>query len=47
VLCELMNPDGTMARGDEVSRFALAHGLPTLTIAEIVHWRRQSEPAMA
>ena len=43
VLCELMNPDGTMARGEEVSRFALAHGLPTLTIAEIVHWRRQSE----
>lgn len=44
ILCELMNPDGSMARGDEVNRFAQAHGMPTLTIAEIVHWRRQSEP---
>ena len=36
VLCELMNPDGSMARGEQVNAFALAHGLPTLTIAEIV-----------
>ncbi|MDQ6681254.1 MAG: 3,4-dihydroxy-2-butanone-4-phosphate synthase [Pseudomonadota bacterium] len=43
VLCELMNPDGTMARGQEVERFARLHGLPMLTIAEIVAWRRQSE----
>ena len=39
VLCELMNPDGTMARGPEVERFALQHGLPMLTIAELVAWR--------
>jgi len=43
VLCELMNPDGTMARGEQVERFARAHGLPTLTIAEIVQWRRSQE----
>jgi 3,4-dihydroxy 2-butanone 4-phosphate synthase len=43
VLCELMNPDGTMARGEQVDRFARTHGLPTLTIAEIVHWRRSQE----
>ena len=43
VLCELMNPDGTMARGAEVERFALLHGLPMLTIAELVEWRRESE----
>lgn len=42
VLCELMNPDGTMARGEQVDRFAIEHGIPTLTIAEIVHWQRQS-----
>jgi len=43
VLCELMNPDGTMARGEQVDDFALAHGIPTLTIGEIVHWRRHLE----
>ncbi len=45
VLCELMNPDGSMARGEQVDAFALTHGLPTLTIAEIVHWRRSQELA--
>jgi len=45
VLCELMNADGSMARGEEVERFALARGLPMLTIAEIVDWRRSEEPA--
>lgn len=43
VLCELMNPDGSMARGEQVDAFALKHGLPTLTIAEIVRWRRSQE----
>ena len=47
VLCELMNPDGTMARGAEVERFALLHGLPMLTISELVAWRRESEAAPA
>ncbi|MBA5735097.1 3,4-dihydroxy-2-butanone-4-phosphate synthase, partial [Escherichia coli] len=39
VLCELMNPDGTMTRGDDVERFAQRHGLPMLTIAELVEFR--------
>ena len=39
VLCELMNPDGTMTRGDDVERFAQQHGLPMLTIAELVVFR--------
>jgi 3,4-dihydroxy 2-butanone 4-phosphate synthase len=47
VLCELMNPDGTMARGAEVERFALQHGLPTLTIAELVAWRLELEAPSA
>jgi 3,4-dihydroxy 2-butanone 4-phosphate synthase len=40
VLCELMNPDGTMARGVQVERFARDHVLATLTIEEIVQHRR-------
>ena len=46
VLCELMNPDGTMARGAQVETFALSHGMPTLTIAEIVQWRQATEAVM-
>src|SRR6201996_738562 len=39
VLCELMNPDGTMTRGEQVERFAQEHRLPMLTIAELVEFR--------
>ncbi|RDU99799.1 3,4-dihydroxy-2-butanone-4-phosphate synthase [Trinickia dinghuensis] len=40
VLCELMNEDGTMTRGAQVERFAAKHGLPMLTIEELVAFRR-------
>lgn len=39
VLCELMNPDGTMARRPEALAFAALHDLPVLTIADLVAWR--------
>lgn len=45
VLCELMNPDGTMARGEQVRRFGEVHGFPLLTIDELVQAVR--EPALA
>jgi 3,4-dihydroxy 2-butanone 4-phosphate synthase len=41
VLCELMNPDGTMARGQDIDRFAEAHDLPVITIDELIRWRRR------
>ncbi len=41
VLCELMNPDGTMARYEQALAFAAQHDLPVLTIAELVAWREQ------
>jgi len=40
VLCELMNPDGTMMRGDAIEAFARQHGMPILTIAEMIEWRQ-------
>jgi len=40
VLCELMNPDGSMARGAQIEAFAAAHGLPTLSIEDLVQWRQ-------
>ncbi len=39
VLCELMNPDGTMARLPQVIQFAHLHGLTVLTIEDIVYYR--------
>ncbi|MEO5671821.1 MAG: 3,4-dihydroxy-2-butanone-4-phosphate synthase [Ramlibacter sp.] len=42
VLCELMNPDGTMAHGEQVARFARAHGLVCTTVAAIAAWRRST-----
>jgi len=41
VLCELMNPDGTMMRGEQIERFAALHGMPILTIADLIAWREQ------
>jgi 3,4-dihydroxy 2-butanone 4-phosphate synthase len=43
VLCELMNADGTMARGEAIERYAARHGLVVLTIAELADYRRQLE----
>lgn len=40
VLCELMNPDGTMMRGEQIERFAEERAFPILTIAELIQWRR-------
>jgi 3,4-dihydroxy 2-butanone 4-phosphate synthase len=36
VLCELMNPDGTMMRGQALEWFANHHGFPLLTIQDLV-----------
>ena len=40
VLCELMNADGTMMRGEQIEQFAEERGFPILTIAEMIQWRR-------
>lgn len=42
VLCELMNPNGTMARGEQVSRFAQLHNLPVLSIDELARYVEQT-----
>ena len=41
VLCELMNADGTMMRGEAIERFAEERGFPILTIAEMIEWRKR------
>jgi len=44
VLCEIVNPDGTMCRGDDLVAFAQRHGLAYCTIADLIAWRRRREP---
>jgi len=39
VLCELTNPDGTMARMPEIVSFAKAHDFPVLTVEDIAQYR--------
>jgi 3,4-dihydroxy 2-butanone 4-phosphate synthase len=39
VLCELMNPDGTMARGEQVAAFARRHGLLCTTVEAVREYR--------
>lgn len=40
VLCELANPDGTMARLPEICAFARAHFMPVLSIEDLVAYRQ-------
>lgn len=43
VLCELTNPDGTMARLPEIVRFAREHDLLVLSVEDIAAWRLAHE----
>jgi len=43
VICEVMNPDGTMARRPELTRFARRHRLHMLSVADIIRYRLQRE----
>ena len=40
VLCELTNPDGTMARLPEVVAFAEKNRMPVVTVADLIHYRQ-------
>jgi 3,4-dihydroxy 2-butanone 4-phosphate synthase len=46
VLCELTNPDGSMARTPEIVNFARCHGMPVLTVADLVAYLRAGEQSM-
>ena len=43
VICEVMNEDGTMARLTELKKFASAHGLKMITVADLVRYRINKE----
>jgi len=44
VLCELTNPDGTMAGIEETLVFSRQHGFPVLTVGDIVAYIEQTAP---
>ena len=43
VICEVMNEDGTMARLPQLMELAAEHGLPILTVADLIAHRLQNE----
>ena len=43
VICEIMNDDGTMARLPDLLEFAKEHKLKIGTIADLIHYRGQTE----
>jgi len=47
VLCELTNPDGTMARLPEIIAFGQKHGLSVCTVDDIVAYRKLVEKVAA
>ena len=43
VICEIMNPDGTMARAPELIEFCAAHGMKMISVAELIRYRLETE----
>jgi 3,4-dihydroxy 2-butanone 4-phosphate synthase/GTP cyclohydrolase II len=43
VICEIMNPDGTMARLPDLKQFAKTHGLSIVSIRDVIAYRMERE----
>jgi 3,4-dihydroxy 2-butanone 4-phosphate synthase/GTP cyclohydrolase II len=43
VICEIVNPDGTMARLPDLARFCREHGIKMVTIEDLIKYRRERE----
>ena len=43
VICEIMNPDGSMARVPELLEFCREHNLKMISVAELIRYRLQTE----
>ena len=40
VICEIMNEDGTMAKGEQLEAFKHQHGLKMITIESLVNYQK-------
>jgi 3,4-dihydroxy 2-butanone 4-phosphate synthase len=47
VLCEVTNPDGSMAKAPEIVAFGKLHDMPVLTIEDMVMYRQQFDLKLA
>src|SRR5581483_970183 len=43
VICEIMNPDGTMARVPQLNEFCERHGVKMISVADIIRYRLHHE----
>jgi 3,4-dihydroxy 2-butanone 4-phosphate synthase / GTP cyclohydrolase II len=43
VICEIMNRDGSMARGSDLIRFCSEYGFTMVTVAQLVRYRLETE----
>jgi 3,4-dihydroxy 2-butanone 4-phosphate synthase/GTP cyclohydrolase II len=43
VICEIKNPDGSMARVPDLEKYIERHGLKMCCIADLIHYRRSKE----
>ena len=43
VICEVMNEDGSMARRPQLDEFRREHGIPILTVADLIRYRMNHE----
>ena len=41
-ICEIVNDDGTMARRDDLMKFAKEHNLKILTIEDLIKYRKEA-----
>lgn len=46
VICEIMNPDGSMARVPDLIEFCKTHNMLMLTVAELIRYRLQHERSL-
>jgi 3,4-dihydroxy 2-butanone 4-phosphate synthase / GTP cyclohydrolase II len=43
VICELVNDDGTVMRGEQIDRFAAQHGITRISVADLIAYRQARE----
>jgi 3,4-dihydroxy 2-butanone 4-phosphate synthase/GTP cyclohydrolase II len=43
VICEIMNPDGSMARVPQLTEFCAQHGLKMISVASLIRYRLETE----
>ena len=46
VLCEIVNDDGSMAKGEQLLEFSDTHDIPLITIADLVAYRWKTEAVL-